>query len=87
MKTQVRSLASLSGLGIQHCHKLLYRLQMQLGSHDAVVVAQAGSYSSNLTLAWEPPCAMGAALKRQKKKKSAFHMTTHISLELLHIDI
>ena len=43
----VRSLASLSGLRIQHCHDLWCRSQTQLESCMAVV--QAGSCSSDLT--------------------------------------
>ena len=39
-------MASLSGSGIWYCHELL---QMQLRSHIAVAVAQAGSCSSNST--------------------------------------
>ena len=38
MSTQVRSLASLSGLRIQCCHELWYRLQMQLRSGIAMTV-------------------------------------------------
>ena len=49
MRTQVRSLASLSGLRIQHCCELWYGLQRQLGSGVAVALAWAGSYSSDLT--------------------------------------
>ena len=49
MRTWVRSLALLSGLRIWHCCELWCRLQMQLRSHVAVVVVQAGSCSSNLT--------------------------------------
>ena len=37
-RIRVRSLASMNGLGIQHCHKLWYRLQMQLRSHIAMAV-------------------------------------------------
>ena len=47
MKLQVRSLASLSRLGIWHCRELWCRLQTQLGSCIAVSVAQAGGYSSD----------------------------------------
>ena len=43
-----------------HCG---YRSQTQLGSCVAVAVVQAGSRSSDSTLAWEPPYAVGAALK------------------------
>ena len=39
MRMQVQSLALLSGLRIQRCHKLWYRSQMQLGFGVAVVVA------------------------------------------------
>ena len=38
MRTQVRCLASLSGLRIWHCHELWCRLQMWLGSCIAVAV-------------------------------------------------
>ena len=41
MRMQVRSLASLSGSGIQRCHQLWYRSQMQLRSPVFVAVAQA----------------------------------------------
>ena len=69
MRTQAQSLASLSGLGIQHCHELCCRSQTQLGSGVAVAVVWAGSYSSNLTPSQELPYAVGAALKRPPKKK------------------
>ena len=42
---------------------------MQLRSGVAVAVAQTSGYSSNSTLAWEPPCAADVALKDKKKKK------------------
>ena len=38
IRTQVRSLASLSGLRIQHCHELWCRLQTWLGSGVTVAV-------------------------------------------------
>ena len=47
MRTQLRSLASLSGLRIQHCCELWCRLQMRLGSGVAVALASARGYSSN----------------------------------------
>ena len=47
MRTQVRSLVLLSGLRIQCCCELWYRLQTWFGSHVAVAVVQAGRYSSN----------------------------------------
>ena len=49
VKTWVQSLASLSGLRIQHCRELRCRLQTQLGSGIALVVAQADSFSSDWT--------------------------------------
>ena len=49
MRIRVQSLASISGLRIQHLHKLKCRLQMQLGSHVAVAVMQASSCCSDST--------------------------------------
>ena len=46
---QVQSLASLSGLRIQRCCELWCMLQTLLRSDAAVVVAQAGGYSFDLT--------------------------------------
>ena len=54
MRLQVRSLASLSGLRIQRCCELWCR-----PAATALI----------RPLAWEPPYAEGAALKRQKTKK------------------
>ena len=61
-------MASLSGSGIWYCHELL---QMQLRSHIAVAVAQAGSCSSNSTPSLGTSiCLTGAVLKKKQKKKS-----------------
>ena len=49
MRTLVRSLVSLSGLRMWHCHELWCRLQLWLGFRVAVAVAVASSYSSNWT--------------------------------------
>ena len=49
MRTRIRSLDSLSGLRIRHCHELWRRSQIWLGSCIAVAVAVASSCSSNLT--------------------------------------
>ena len=49
VKLWVRSLASLSGLRIWHCHELGCRLQIWLGSCVAVAVVWAGSCSSDST--------------------------------------
>ena len=58
--------ASLSGLRIWCCCKLLRGLQMWLGSGDAVVVVQAGSCSSHLTPSLGASYAVGKALKSLK---------------------
>ena len=68
MRPRVRSLALLSGSRIQRCSELWCRLQTRLGSGTAEALAQASSNSSNRPLAWEPPHAAGAALKKTKKK-------------------
>ena len=64
-KDEVQSLASLSGLRIQHYHEPWYRSQTRLGS----CMALAGGYSSNSIPSQEPLYARGAALKKAKKKK------------------
>jgi len=67
MSTQVQSLAFLSGLRIQCCRELWCRSQMWLGSGVAVAVVWAAA-APIWSLAWEPPYAAGAALKRQRKQ-------------------
>ena len=49
MRTQVQSLASLSGLRICHCRKLWCRSKTQPGSDVAVAMVQARGYSSDST--------------------------------------
>ena len=56
-----------SGLRIWCCRDLWYRSQMQLGSCIAVAVAQAGSYSSNLTPILGASICCGYGSKRQNK--------------------
>ena len=53
----------------RRCRELWCKPQMRSGNCIAVAEAQAGSYSSDQTPAWEPPYAAGAALKKQKKEK------------------
>ena len=68
MKTQVQSLALLSGLRIRRCRELWCRSQTQLGSG----VMQAGGYSSNSTPILETsacPICLGFGPKKPKKKK------------------
>ena len=42
---------------------------MQLVSHVAVALVQAGGYSFNWTPSWKLPYATGVALKKEKEKK------------------
>ena len=63
MRLQVQSLALISGLRIWHCHELWCRSQTQLSSSMAAAVAPLGP------LAWEPPYATDAAVKRKKAQK------------------
>ena len=74
MRLRVQSLASLSVLRIWHCRELCCRSQTQLGSGIAVAVVLA-AIASNGPLAWEPPNASGAALKKAKEKKFFFKQT------------
>ena len=67
MRAQVRSLALLSGLRIPCYHELWCRLLTRLGFCVAVAVVWAVSYSSDLTLAWEPLYTVGVDLKSKKK--------------------
>ena len=81
MKIQVQSLASLSGLRIQHGHKLQCRSQMQLGSGIAVAVVQAGSYSSSLTPSLGTSICCGCVPKKTKNKTK---QTKQYSLRTMH---
>ena len=63
MRVQVQSLGLLSGLRIWHCREMWCR-------PAAVALMQP--------LAWEPPCAMGVALKRLSLKKIG--MTVNVTL-------
>ena len=70
-RTQVRPLASLSGLRIRHCQELWCRSQMRLGSGVAVAVVQAGGgNSSNWTpsLGTSTCCGRGPQETNRKKK-------------------
>ena len=66
---QIPSLASLSGLRIGHCRELWCRSRR--GSDLALLQlwCRAAAVALIGPLAWEPPYATGAALKRQKDKK------------------
>ena len=69
MRMRVQSLALLSGLKIQHCHKLWYRLQIRLGSSVAVAVAQPAAAAPIPLQAQELLYAAGVALKKKKKEE------------------
>ena len=79
MRTKVWSLASLSGLGIQHCRVLWCRTQTWLGSGVAVAVAQAGGYSSEDSWPGNLPSAEGVALKRLKQNWKTNSKTVNIA--------
>ena len=70
MRTQVPSLASLSGLRIQRCRELWCRLQIQLGSHAVVALVYRGQKMQLRLgpLTWELPNAAPVAQKKTKKK-------------------
>ena len=57
-----------SASGIQHCHELWCSLQTWLGS--CIVVACAGSYSSNSTPSLGTSTCLRCSPKKQKKRKS-----------------
>ena len=69
MRTQIQSLASLSGLRIWHYRELWCRSQTQLRSLVAVAVAYAVSYSSNWTLSLGIFICRRCSPKQTKKKK------------------
>ena len=68
MRIWVQSLASFSGLRIQSCHELWYRLQMWLRPHIAVAVAQASNCSSDLTPILGTSICYRYGPKKKKKK-------------------
>ena len=83
MRTWVRPLALISGLGIRHCCELWCRLHTQLGSRVAVAVVQASSYSSNLTTSLGNSICHGYGPKNtstQKRKKNVFNLTHLVKL-------
>ena len=71
MRMWIQSLALLSGLRIQHCRELWCRLQTEIGSQVAVLWLWCwpATTAPFRPLAWEPPYATGAALKKKRPKK------------------
>ena len=81
-RTQVRSLALLSGLRIWHCHEPWHRSQMWLGSHVAVAVVQASSSSSSsIHSLGISICHRCSPKKTKKKKKKTGKFTISINLD------
>ena len=72
VRMHVQYLASLNGLRILHFHELWCWSQMQLRSHVAVAVVEAGSCSSNSTpsLGTSICCRCGQRRKEGRKEKS-----------------
>ena len=73
MRMRVRSLALLSGLRIRHYRELGCRLQMGLRSVWLWLWCRPAAAAPIRTLAWEPLCAAGAALKRHTGKEYELH--------------
>ena len=69
MRLRVRSLPLLSGLTIRRCHELWCRLQTRLGSTLLWLWRRPVATALIRPLAWEPPYAMGVALKGKKIKE------------------
>ena len=69
MSLQVLSLASLSGLRIQHCHELGVGCRRDLDSELLWLWHRPASVAPIGPLAWEPPYATGVALKNKTKQK------------------
>ena len=66
MRMQVQSLALLSGSRIQCCRELWCRLQMWPGSVLLWPWRRPAAVALIGPLAWEPPYAMGVAVKCKK---------------------
>ena len=79
---QVRSLALLSGLRIQHCHELWCRSQTWLRFCIAVAVVQASSCSSISTPSLGTSICCGCSPKKQAKQNK-----THLQYLLVEIEV
>ena len=69
MRTQVRSLASISGLRIWHCRELWRRWQTRLGFGVLWLWRRPVATAPIRPLAWEAPYDVGVALKKKKKEE------------------
>ena len=77
MKMRARSLVSLSGLRIWHCHKLWCRSKTRLGPCIAVAVAQAGSCSSHSTPCLGTSICCTCSPKKPNKPKKCLNNCTY----------
>ena len=70
IKTWVLSLASLSGLRIQCCHEMWYRVGHRHDLDPALLWLwyRPAATAPIQSLAWKHPYAVGAALKKTKNK-------------------
>ena len=80
MRTQVPSLASLSGLRVWCCHELWCRLKTWLRSCIALVWCRPAAAAPFQPLAWELPYAEDEALKRNKQTNTFFFFFLKFSL-------
>ena len=84
MRTQVRSLASFSGLRIQCFLEPRCRSQRQVGSCACKPTAAA----QIRPLAWKPPCAAGVALEsKNKPKKGIFQWFIFLIYFILYCNL
>ena len=83
MRMLIRSLVSLSGLRIQCCRELWCR--QRRGSDLAWLWLWCRPAATALIqlLAWEPPYASGAALKKRQKGKNLFRECVPLTVDLL----
>ena len=84
MRTQVRSLTSLSALRIWCCCELWGRSQMRLRSELLWLCCSLAATTLIQPLAWEPPYATSTALKRQKRKKKSINDTRKVLFSTLN---
>ena len=91
MRTQVPSLASLTGLRIQHCCELWCRSKMRLGSGVAVALVLASGYSSDWTPQpgnlYMPQVQPYKAKKKKKKKCSVIDLWWYANFSCTHNSI
>ena len=79
MRMRVWSLASLGGLRNPCCHELWYGSQNGSDSTLLWLCCRLAAVALIRPLAWELPRAVGATLKRKKKKKNHPSFFLHLS--------